>query len=145
MANFASALKAEVLRLARKEVRKEIEGLRKAAANHRGEIAELKRRLATLEKQGARPGGRSSAKASDSEAPGTATSIRFNAKGFASHRKRLGLSAAEAGLLMGVSAQTVYGWEGGTRPRRQHLDAVAAFRKLGKRQVKAQLAEQPEE
>jgi len=36
----------------------------------------------------------------------------------ASQRKRLGVSAAECGLLIGASAQSVYNWqEGKARPR----------------------------
>jgi DNA-binding transcriptional regulator YiaG len=44
------------------------------------------------------------------------------------------------GALLGVSAQTVYNWEAGkARPRQQQLAAIAAVRKLGKRDVKAKL------
>lgn len=138
MPDFASALKAEILRLARKEVRQEIEGLRKTVAQHRSELAELKRRLAALEKASAhRPAAQPQATEAPEEGEGPK---RFNAKGFASHRKRLGISAAEAGALIGVSAQTVYGWENGSsRPRRSQLAAIGAFRKMGKRQVKARL------
>lgn len=51
MANIASLLKAEIARVARKEVRAEIESLRKANSQHRAAIAELKRELAALQKQ----------------------------------------------------------------------------------------------
>jgi DNA-binding transcriptional regulator YiaG len=68
--------------------------------------------------------------------------VRFSAKGLASQRQRLGLAAAEMGLLLGVSAQTVYNWEAGkSRPRQQQLAAIAALRGLGKRQVKVRLTE----
>jgi len=54
----------------------------------------------------------------------------------ASQRRRLGLSAAECGLLIGASAQTIYNWEEGkARPRAQHLPAIYALRNLGRRQV----------
>jgi DNA-binding transcriptional regulator YiaG len=44
------------------------------------------------------------------------------------------------GALVGVSAQTIYNWEGGTtRPRAEQLAAIAAVRKMGKREVKARL------
>src|SRR5664279_782864 len=54
MPNIASVLKDEVLRLARKEVRTEIEGLKKASVQYRSDIAALKRRVADVEKQHAR-------------------------------------------------------------------------------------------
>ena len=76
------------------------------------------------------------------EVSGETTSVRFSAKGLASQRQRLGLSAAEMGLLLDVSAQTIYNWEAGkSRPRQQQLAAIAALRGLGKRQVKVRLTE----
>jgi len=66
----------------------------------------------------------------DSVAPGT----RFSAKSMASQRRRLGFSATECGLLIGASAQSVHNWdEGKARPRAQHLPAIIALRKLGRR------------
>ncbi len=140
MPNIASVLKEEILRLARKEVKSETEGLKKASAHYRSEIAALKRRIASLESQL----GRLSKKASKGEAekgrPAGGSGARFSAKGFATRRQRLGLSAADMGALLGISAQTVYNWESGkTRPRPQQLEAWVAVRGLGKRRIKAQL------
>lgn len=57
-------------------------------------------------------------------------------------RKKLGLSAADMGKLIGVSAQSVYHWETGkTKPRASQLKAIAEVRKMGKRAVTAKLAE----
>jgi DNA-binding transcriptional regulator YiaG len=68
--------------------------------------------------------------------------IRFSAKGLVALRRRLGLSAADLGALMGVSAQTIYNWEAEkSRPRQQQLDAFAALRGIGKRQAAARLQE----
>jgi len=54
----------------------------------------------------------------------------------AAQRKRLGLSAAECGLLIGASAQSIYNWEEGkARPRAKHLPAIFALRNLGRRQA----------
>ena len=54
----------------------------------------------------------------------------------ASQRRRLGLSAAECGLLIGASAQSIYNWEEGkTRPHAQHLPAIFALRNVGRRQA----------
>jgi DNA-binding transcriptional regulator YiaG len=68
--------------------------------------------------------------------------LRFRAAGFATLRKKLGLSAAEMGKLIGVTQQTVYHWEKGqARPRASQLQNIAAIRKLGKRGAAAKLAE----
>ncbi|MDR3682112.1 MAG: helix-turn-helix domain-containing protein [Geothrix sp.] len=143
MPNFVSAMKDEVLRLARKEVRRELEGLKKASAQYRSDIAELKRRVVVLEKQHARLEKKGSKKVSvEPEGDGTAR-FRFSAKRLAAHREKLGVSAGDMGTLLGVSAQTIYNWEAGkSRPRQQQLAAIAAIRKLGKRAVQAQLAGQ---
>lgn len=141
MPNIASVLKEEVLRLARKEVRREAEGLKKASVQYRSDIAALKRRVATLEKQASRADKRAAAaRGTEEAAPEEGGQVRFSAKGLAKHRQRLGVSAADMGVLLGVSAQTVYNWETGkSRPRRQQLVAIAALRGMGKRQVKAAL------
>jgi DNA-binding transcriptional regulator YiaG len=140
MPNIASVLKDEILRLARKEVKAETEALKKASAHYRSEIAGLKRRVTSLEshinKLSKKALKQDAAQASSKEA----SRVRFSAKGFASRRQRLGLSAADLGALLGISAQTVYNWESGkTRPRPQQLEALAATRTMGKRQAKAQL------
>ena len=144
MSSFADQLKSEISRIARKEVRSENRALKKANTQYRADIAALKRRLQELERAVARlakGGGKASrTPASDEEASGL-QGLRFRVAGFANLRKKLGLSAAEMGQLIGVSAQSVYHWETGkTRPRASQLAAIAAVRKLGKREVTARLA-----
>ena len=51
MPNIASALKAEIERLARKETRRQMAPVSKASAGHRRQIAALKRELARLDKR----------------------------------------------------------------------------------------------
>ena len=51
LANVASVIKDEIIRLARKELRSETEKLKKASAQYRSEIAALKRRSVELEKK----------------------------------------------------------------------------------------------
>lgn len=139
MAQFASLLKAEITRLARKEIRSEIQTLKKASAQHRADIAALKRRLAEQQRLIARLGKthkRTPAAAQESESG----ALRFRAAGFASLRKKLGLSAAEMGKLIGVSLQSIYHWEHGqSRPRAAQLARIAEVRKLGKRAVRERL------
>lgn len=143
MPNIASVLKTEIARVARKEVRSEIGTLKKAASTYRTEIAALKRRAQALEQELRRLGR---AKASTGVAStvvdqDTSKSLRFSAKGLASQRARLGLSAEDCGRLLGASGQSVYNWEAGaTRPRAKHLPAIAALRTLGKKQAAAVLA-----
>ena len=50
------------------------------------------------------------------------------------------MSAGDMGTLIGVSAQAIYNWEAEkSRPRQSQLAAIATTRKMGKREIKAQL------
>jgi len=148
MPNIASVLKAEISRLARKELRESSDGLKKTVAAQRSEIASLKRRIQALEasvKQLAKSTGgdqRTPRAATPSQASESdSTGLRFRAKGMAANRKRLGLSAADFGLLVGATGQSIYAWEAGkAKPRPQALAAIAALRGIGKREVEAKLA-----
>jgi len=67
--------------------------------------------------------------------------LRFRVDGFVTLRKKLGLTANEMGTLIGVSGQSIYKWEQGkAKPRASQLQAIAAARKMGKRDVAAKLA-----
>jgi DNA-binding transcriptional regulator YiaG len=142
MANIAIALRDEISRLARKEIRNQIEPLRKASAEYRKRIAEMKRQVSelqrkvtSLEKQLRRDIPFRPPKA-------VSGNYRFSAKGLRSNRERLGLSAADFGKLIGVTGQTVYKWEQeASRPREKQLAALAAVRGMGKRDAAERLEE----
>lgn len=137
MSTFANQLKAEIARIAKKENKAENAALKKASAQYRSDIAALKRRIASLEStiskmhKHAEKSGVGEMNAEENE-----KSLRFRVSGFASLRKKLGLTANEMGALLGVSGQSVYKWEQGkAKPRASQMTAIAAVRKLGKKQV----------
>ena len=139
MPNIATLLKVEISRLSRREIRKEVQPLRKAAAAHRREIAALKRTIAALDRR-----AKSLAKsvvAKDGGAPATDEKpTRFVAKGLVSLRKRLGLSAADLARLLGVSMQSVYNWEHKkASPRKAQVTAIAALRSVSKKEAHERL------
>lgn len=141
MPNIASIFKGEIARIARKEVRAATAPVKAATSRYRAEIAELKRQVQKLEKQlrglrKSKGNGAATETGKDS-----AAQHRFSAKGLASHRRRLGLSAAEFGLLVGVTGQSIYKWERGEgHPRPQTLPALAAAKRLGKREAASHVA-----
>lgn len=138
MPNIGSILKSEISRLARKEVRAEVSGLKKAARAYRSEIAALKQRTQKLERELSRlaKGSAQATTAANDEETETSKTARFSAKGLATQRKRLGLSAHDVGLLVGTSSQSVYNWEQSkARPRAQHMPALVALRTLSKKQA----------
>lgn len=140
MPNLASTLKAEIARIARKELRGDLDALRKASASYRREIAALKRRNADLErqlKQAARGSSRAQPKTDTS---GEHRQLRFSPTRLSSQRRKLGLSAANFAKLIGVSGLSVYKWENGqARPRRAQLEAIASVRGIGKREALSRL------
>lgn len=141
MPNIASLLKAEISRIARKELRVETLALKKSVVAQRTEIAALKRRTLSLE-QTLRRASRGQPNPSSITTDETAQEgRRFSAKGLRSQRRRLGISAEECGLLVGASAQSVYNWEQGkTRPQAKHLAAIVGLKTLGKKGAAAVIA-----
>jgi DNA-binding XRE family transcriptional regulator len=142
MPNIAAVLKEEILRLARKEVRQQTNVLRRASAQYRREIAGLKRRLSDLQRQVGPLKKQVLKGALPRAAEASAEQVRFTAKGLRSQRRRLGLSAADYGKLVGVTGQTIYSWEQeSSRPRKQQVVRLASLRHLGKREAQARLAQ----
>ena len=140
MSNIAVALKQEITRLARREARALSKPLHKATASFRKAIAELKRENAKARADIARlirhmPVGVVPRVTEDEP-----TKVRYSAASVVAQRKRLGLSAANFGTLIGVTGHTVYSWEQKkSRPRAAQLAALSAVRGIGKTQANAQL------
>ena len=65
-----------------------------------------------------------------------AEGVRFAARWVKADRERLGLSAKDYGLLVGVAGLTIYNWEKGkSKPRDKQLAAWAKVRGIGKREA----------
>jgi len=140
LANIGTLLKEEISRLTRKELRLETQSLRKASAQYRSDIAALKRRTAELEQQLSRLGKTLKNNTAAKEEPVATTKARITAKGFKALRQRLGLTAAEIGTFLDVTAQTIYNWESGNAsPRAQQMARIVVLRGMGKREVQALL------
>lgn len=140
MPNLSSVLKSEITRLARKEIKGAVDPLRKANAGYRREIAELKRQVASLQRELKSSSKMKKAQPATSEQGAKRT--RFVPKGLKSLRARLGLSAADFGILVGASGQSVYNWEAGKAvPRQSQQAALAAVRGFGKREAMKRLEE----
>ena len=140
MPNVAVILRQEILRLARREARNQTRGLRKAAAQWRRDIAELKRQASKLQADVVRLERQAYRDVLPRVTEADAEGVRFKAQGVSAQRKRLGLSAASYGRLVGVTGHTIYKWEhGAARPRKRQLAALAPLRSLGKREAHSRL------
>jgi DNA-binding transcriptional regulator YiaG len=103
-------LQSEITRLARKEIKKELEPIKRVNAAQRGLIANLRRDVTELQREVARL----------QNAAGKAVPVAveepegrswISGKGVVSLRKRLQLTQAELAVLADVSTQSVVKWE----------------------------------
>lgn len=141
MPNIASVLKEEICRLAEKEVKAQVGKTQRASAQHRRDIANLKRVLGQQEKEIKLLKKRAQASQPQAEEE-PSEGVRFSARSVKAQRSRLGLSAADYGKLVGVSGLTIYNWEHGkAKPRKAQLAALVAVRGIGKRGALLKLAE----
>lgn len=144
MSNLMKSLKGEIARLARKEAKAMTSSLRKPAGATRRTLADLKRRVARIERQlkaaDLRPAAALAAQAPE-DAAGAKRGI--SGKSIRSLRKRLGLSQQAFGKLVNVTAHGVHLWEkkdGTIRLRNTSRAAVQELKGLGARAAKARLA-----
>ena len=138
MTTLAIALKDEIRRLARKEIKAQTGRTARAVAQHRREIALLKRQQRELERKIAQ------LQAQSRKTPQAAVELngdaRFSARSVRAQRRRTGLSAADYAKLVGVSPLTIYNWENQkSHPRQEQLAALVSLRGLGKREAQAKL------
>lgn len=141
MPNLQSVLTQEIRRLARREVRSELEATRKAVAQHRREIAELKRKNAALERTvGFLQSRERSRLKSEPETAKPRQGTRFSTRSLKAQRRKSGLSQGDYATLVGVSPSTIYNWESGaTKPGKKQLAVLVSIRGLGKREAKKRL------
>lgn len=137
MPNVMSLLKLEIRRLAKKEARFAAAHAERRVAQHRRDIAKLRRiiqeqatRIARLEAAGRTP------VLGDAKEVDLPQGARFSPRSLKAQRKRLGLSAALYGKLVGVTGQTVYAWERRqSRPRPTQMAAWYASRSLTRQEA----------
>lgn len=142
MPNLATAIKEEIRRLSRREIKAETGSTKGAVAQFRRDIAKLKRltqsqqkEIAFLKSQEHKRLGQPQP-AEENELEG----VRFSARSAKAQRDRLGLSQQNYAKLVGVSPMTIYNWESGnSRPRKEQLAALVAVRGIGKREAMVKL------
>lgn len=147
MNTFSNAFRAEVVRMARKELKPELQGMRKAITGHRTEIAALKREVKALTSQlkasqrQVKAAALHKAKAvTEDVAPKKSKQIQFDAQVLIDKRAALAITQKQMAQLLGASSLSVYKWETGhVHPRAAQLERIAEVLKLGKRKALALL------
>ena len=142
MPNVASMLKQEITRLARREARAHTGPLHKTVTRLRKVVGELKRENARARADISRLIRQMPVGVIPRVTENEPIKARYSAKSVAAQRKRLNLSAAQFGALLGVTGHTIYSWEQEkSRPRAAQLAAFAAVRGIGKREAGERLEE----
>jgi DNA-binding transcriptional regulator YiaG len=144
MPPFAECFKHEVTRLSRKTLKKDVAALLAAQRDLRRTLSALRQvvrgvenRLARLEQDGT-PVAAAAAQAD------TGTKIRPTAKMVRGLRTRWGLTQEKMAKVLGVSPNTIYGWEakqGRLGLRKRVMARLLEVRGLGKRKIAKILAE----
>lgn len=145
MANFASAMKEEIARIARREQRKELGKLRKDVVWLKKNNADLKKRITELERQ-QRLVKTQVKRQVDVSIPSQEElqKMRVTGKMIRRLREKLDLTQQDMGTLLGVSGQSVYQMErreGTLRLRDKTRVALQRVRQMGKREAAKELEE----
>ena len=138
MAKLEMILKAEIVRLSKREMRKVTVPLGREVRSLKGTVSHLRKTVSLLEKFAAR---QQSEMASDRSrlqaAPEEMKKARFSPRLIRLLRKRLRITQRELAALAGVTVGAIYQWEQGLfEPRNDKKGALVALRKLGRREVK---------
>jgi DNA-binding XRE family transcriptional regulator len=135
MPTLAAALKAEIRRLAAREVQKALRTVKRVQrqmklirARNRAQRTELRRLERRLERVRITGGG-----------GGRGRAGRVSPEAIHTLRSRLGMTREQFSKLLGVSPGSIFGWETGrTMPRGRSVQRIAEVRKMGVRKVRAQ-------
>ena len=147
MSNVMKELKAEISRLSRKEAKGVVAPVKKASATYRGLIAGLRKQVVALQNELAGL-KRAMPKAEKVIQAKTEPEGRFwiTGKGVKALRKRLGLTQAVFGKLVGVTPNAVVLWErkkGKVGLRKATAGRLQGIKGMGKREVAEILARGP--
>ena len=136
MPNMAQVLKAEIVRLSRKEVKAACSPLRKQIRALRQATKDQKQLIANLEKELRRMRTAAPVQELGTGDEGKAKKARITPAAIKSQRLRLKLSQRELAKLLGVNAISVIRWETGkSKPRDAYREGLAKLRKLSREEV----------
>ena len=147
MSNVVKILKTEIARISKKEAKSATQAIGKSNTWLRKTVADLKKRLVLLEKENKRLVTTITkfqvAQPEKVDMEG-GKKARFTSQGIRALRKKLRLSQADFGKLLGTTPHAVYLWEkklGALNLRDKTKAAILSVRGLGARDAKEKLAE----
>jgi DNA-binding transcriptional regulator YiaG len=143
MGKLEGIIKSEIVRLAKREIRKISVPLVKDVRLLKNTVSQLRKTVLALERFAARQESKLKKEeilleATSEEVKGS----RFSPRLIRSLRKHLGITQKELAILAGVTIGAIHQWESGIFvPRAQKKSVLVALRKLGRREVRELLEE----
>jgi DNA-binding transcriptional regulator YiaG len=147
MGILETTIKSEIVRLAKRELKRVTVPLRRDVRSLKLTVSQLRKTLSGLERLAARRGSELlGEKAKLSASPEELEKARFSPRLILALRKRLGITQKDLATLAGVTVGAIFQWEKGMfDPRDDKKAVLVALRKLGRRQVKMLLEEKGRE
>ncbi len=143
--NLFSALKSEISRISRREIKSRIKSIHALNGVLKKTMADLKKRIVALEGDNKRLlSNIKPAAQAPALNPEEAGKIRITAKNIKALRHKLGLSQDDFARLLDISSNNVFLMEhkaGRLKVRKKTLASIVAARAMGKREAKRRLEE----
>ena len=143
MGKVEAIIKSEIVRLAKREMRKNTIPLKKDVRLLKVVVSKLRQTVLALERSVARQATETGKERIKLGAPPEEIKAsRFSPRLIRALRERLGLTQKEMATLAGVTVGAIYQWEQGIfEPRGQKKGVLVALRKLGRRDARKLLEE----
>ena len=143
MGKLEGIIKSEILRLAKREIRKISVPLGKDVRLLKSTVSQLRKTVVGLERFAAQQESQLRKEKVLLEAPPEEVKVsRFSPRLIRSLRKHLGITQKELAILAEVTVGAIHQWESGIFvPRAQKKSVLVALRKLGRREVRRLLEE----
>jgi DNA-binding transcriptional regulator YiaG len=143
MGKLEGMIKSEIVRLAKREMRKISVPLGKDVRSLKSTVSQLRRTVLALERFAAqRQKELAKEKVPLEAAPEEVEISRFSPRLIRSLRKHLGITQKELAILTGVTVGAVHQWESGMfKPGEKKKGMLVALRKLGRRDVRKLIEE----
>ena len=143
MSNLGATIKSEIVRLAKREMRKTFVPLRRDVRSLKSTTSQLRKTVLTLERLAVQQQKELKKRKVPLEAtPEEVKKSRFSPRLIRSLRKSLGISQKELATLAGVTVGAAHLWEKGKfGPKDEKKAIMVGLRKLGRREVRKLLEE----
>jgi DNA-binding transcriptional regulator YiaG len=138
MGKLEGMIKSEIVRLAKREMRKTSLPLGRDVRSLKGTVSQLRKAVLALQRFAAqRQKELAKEKIPLEAAPEEVEVSRFSPRLIRSLRKHLGITQRELAVLTGVTVGAVHQWESGMfKPGEKKKGMLVALRKLGRRDVR---------